>query len=303
MGPPPAIRAERVSYAYQQGRHALDDVSLEIPRGQLVAFVGRNGSGKTTLVKHFNGSLRPARHDRRSRVLVYDAAGVDHDTRSTPMHVLARLVGYVFQNPDRQTFMDSVRAELGFGLRNIGLPAAEAERRIAEALERVDLAGAAGRNPFRLSRGQRQRVALAAILVMQPDVLIVDEPTTGQDRREARNLLEILKAYNRDGRTVIIVTHDMALVAEYADRVVVMQDGRPAADGPSREVFASLQTLRTSNVTPPQVTELGLRLGLGCLLTVEEVRDALLARTNHRLHRAQPAGEEVVERPRVTPSP
>lgn len=297
-----AIRAERLFFAYAGERNVLDDVSLVIPRGQFVAFIGRNGSGKTTLVKHFNGSLRPARRDSVSRVLVFDAAGRAYDTRRTPVHRLARVVGYVFQNPDRQTFMDTVRAELGFGLRNIGVPPAEAARRIDHALERVSLRGLESRNPFRLSRGQRQRVALAAILVMEPDILIVDEPTTGQDRRESRAILEILKEYNRTGRTVLIVTHDMALVGEYADRVVVMRDGRLVADGDPRTVFARPDILRTSNVTVPQLTELGLRLGLGCLLRVEEVRDAILERARG----ASGAGHSAVrERPRgslVTPS-
>jgi energy-coupling factor transporter ATP-binding protein EcfA2 len=276
--PPLAIRAARVSFSYTGEREVLNQVSLVIRRGEFVAFIGRNGSGKTTLVKHFNGSLRPARHDPVSRVLVYDAEGRAYDTRSTPVHVLARLVGYVFQNPDRQTFMDSVQAELSFGPRNIGLPPQETARRIERVLERVALRGLEARNPFRLSRGQRQRVALAAILVMEPDILIVDEPTTGQDRRESRAVLDILKDYNRSGRTVLIVTHDMALVAEYANRVVVMRDGRPIADADPRAVFANGDLLRTSNITAPQVTELSLRLGLGCLLRVGEVRDAVLAR-------------------------
>jgi energy-coupling factor transporter ATP-binding protein EcfA2 len=286
-----AIRVERVSFSYTRERRALDEVSLLIRRGELVAFIGRNGSGKTTLVKHFNGSLRPARRDPVSRVLVYDAGGRAYDTRATPMHILARIVGYVFQNPDRQTFMDTVWAELSFGLRNIGLPPDEAAIRIDQMLSRVALKGTESRNPFRLSRGQRQRVALAAILVMEPDILIVDEPTTGQDRREARHILDILKDYQRSGRTVLVVTHDMALVAEYADRVIVMRDGRPVADGPPQAVFANSDLLRTSNITAPQVTELSLRLGLGCLLRVGEVRDALLARTGWRGHGLAADGE------------
>jgi energy-coupling factor transport system ATP-binding protein len=289
--PPLAIRAARVSFSYTGERDALAEVSLVIRRGEFVAFIGRNGSGKTTLVKHFNGSLRPARRDPQSRVLVYDADGRAYDTRSTPIHVLARLVGYVFQNPDRQTFMDSVQAELSFGPRNIGLSPDETARRIERVLERVALRGLEARNPFRLSRGQRQRVALAAILVMEPDILIVDEPTTGQDRRESRAVLDILSDYNRSGRTVLIVTHDMALVAEYAQRVVVMRDGRPIADADPRAIFARGDLLRTSNITAPQVTELSLRLGLGCLLRVGEVQDALLARVGWRRPPPAPGGE------------
>ncbi|MGH7267883.1 MAG: energy-coupling factor ABC transporter ATP-binding protein [Candidatus Rokuibacteriota bacterium] len=292
-----AIRAERVSFSYTGDREVLDDVSLVIPRGQFVAFVGRNGSGKTTLVKHFNGSLRPARRDAVSRVSVYDAAGREHDTRRTPLHLLARVVGYVFQNPDRQTFMDTVRAELAFGLANIGVPPAEAAARMARALDLVQLAGLEPRNPFRLSRGQRQRVALAAVLVMEPDIIVVDEPTTGQDRRESRNILEILKEYNRRGRTVLIVTHDMALVAEYSDRVIVMRDGRPVADGHPRAVFEDVESLRSSNITAPQVTELGLRLGLGCTLRVSELTASLLARAGGKTgDPASRAGDSVATR-------
>ena len=272
---PPAIEVRHVSHVYPGGNRALADVSLVIARGELLALIGQNGSGKTTLAKHFNGMLKPSGPE--GSVLVHAPSGEALDTRVTPLHRLAPHVVYVFQNPDRQIFNDSVAAELGYGLRNIGVTGAEAARRIGETLEQVGLAATEQFNPFRMSRGQRQRLSIAAAMVMRPSVLVVDEPTTGQDRAEGHFILEVLRRYNADGRTVVIISHDMALVAQYATRVVAMHAGRVLADGEPRRVFARPEPLRLTNITPPQVAVFGLRVGLPGLLTVGEAVERIVA--------------------------
>lgn len=269
------VAARRVSHTYPGGVHALRDVSIDIRAGEFVSFVGRNGSGKTTLVEHFNGMLRPTNQD--GQVLVRTATGRVLDTRRCRLHQLAPTVTYVFQNPDRQIFHDTCAEELAFGLTNIGVHGADAWARIAEALDVMALPGCEDVHPVHLSRGERQRLAIAATMVMRPAVIVVDEPTTGQDRREARLILERLRDYNATGRTVVVISHDMALVAEYATRVVAMRDGGILADGPPVEVFAAGDMLETTNITPPQVTSFCARLGLPGVLSVPEAVEQVKA--------------------------
>jgi energy-coupling factor transport system ATP-binding protein len=276
-----AIEAHNVTHVYPDGTRALQEVSLTVERGELLAFIGQNGSGKTTLAKHLNGMLKPTNRDGTVRVYTTDGQGV-LDTRTTPLHRFAAHVMYVFQNPDRQIFNDTVAAELGYGLGNIGVTGAEAARRIEETLDQVGLHRAQQYNPFRMSRGQRQRLSIAAAMVMQPAVLVVDEPTTGQDRVEGRHILEVLRHYNAEGNTVIIISHDMALVAQFATRVVAMYAGKVLADGDPRSVFRTAETLRLTNITPPQVTLFGLQVGLPGLLTVGEAVERVVAEVGIR---------------------
>ncbi len=271
---PPLIEVLHLTHTYPGGTVALRDVSLDIEACEFVAVIGQNGSGKTTLVEHFNGMLKPT--DTLGRVILHTPEG-DLDTRTTPIFRFARHAVYVFQNPDRQIFHDSVFAEIAYGLRNIGVPTHEHPARIAAALESVELAGTEHRNPFRLSRGQRQRLAIAAAMAMEPAVLIADEPTTGQDRVEAKRLLEFLKRYNESGKTVVMISHDMALVGRYASRVIAMHAGTVLIDGEPRTVFDNAKVLRQTNITPPQVAEFGFAVGLRGLLTVDDAVQAVRA--------------------------
>jgi len=198
---------------------ALDGIDLEIRRGECVAIVGRNGSGKTTLIKHFNGLLHPT--SGSVRVSGRDAA------REGPSR-MARRVGLVFQNPDTMLFADTVTEEVAFGVDNLGLP--DRDLAVSSALARVGLAGAHGHYPRALSRGERQRLAIAAVLAMDTDVLVLDEPTTGLDPQEAGEIMEILRDLQRAGRTVVMVTHCMDLAASSADRVIRMEEGRIIED-------------------------------------------------------------------------
>ena len=271
------VRVQNVSFAY--GAHgsrdvlALSDVSLSLRAGELVAFIGRNGSGKTTLAKHLNGLLKPT----SGQVLVGDV-----DTQTAPVGELARQVGYVFQNPDHQLVLPTVRQEISYGPTRMGLTGMDLEERIAETLERFGLAGMEERHPAVLGRGVRRLTALAAIYAMRPRVLVLDEPTGGLDRRFSSRLMDLLLGLVADGHAIVLITHDMRLVAEYTKRVLLLRDGRIVADDTPQVLFDQPDLLATSGVQPPQVARLAEALRphgiLEGVCTVEAFTDAYLER-------------------------
>jgi energy-coupling factor transporter ATP-binding protein EcfA2 len=271
---------ERLLLEYPPPRRirALDDVSVELTRGTFAAIVGQNGSGKTSLARCVSGYLRPT----RGRVLVDD-----RDVQRLPPATRARHIGYVFQNPDHQLFKESVWDEVAFGLRNLHTERTDLEAQVESTLRRLDLWPQRDRHPFRLSKGDRQRLAIAAIIIMRPHVLIVDEPTTGQDPSRSREIMDLLAELNGEGTTVVVITHVMELVAEYARQVLVLHAGRLLLQGTPREVFAQPKTLAITRTSPPPITRLGLALGLEPLpITIAEARDAILQRL------AEPASHE-----------
>jgi energy-coupling factor transport system ATP-binding protein len=249
-----------------EGTYVLRGIDLVIYPGEFIALIGQNGSGKTTLAKHFNGLLYPTKGD----VLV---DGIS--TRKWKQHSLAQKVGYVFQNPDHQLCCKTVLEELKFGPRNVNIPEKEIEKRVNEVIERLDLVDIVKEDPFSLSKGERQRVAVGSILTMKPDVLVVDEPTTGQDFRGSKYLMEVMLSLNKEGKTIVVITHDMNIAAEYAERVIVLKDGKVLLDGPTRDVFTQTETLSKTFLRPPQVTLISERLGLPPALKVEEMLDML----------------------------
>jgi energy-coupling factor transport system ATP-binding protein len=272
--PEPAIQVEDVVFQYAPGApDILRGVSLCIQRGDFVALIGQNGAGKTTLAKHFNGLLRPSKG--LVRVL-------GTDTRTAGLADLAPTVGYVYQNPDHQIFAQRVHSEVAFGPRNLGLSQAEVDARVAQALALVDLQEYADAFAFSLGRGQRQKLAVASVLAMEPPVLVVDEPTTGLDKPGARAILDLLSRWNADGRTIIVITHDMTLVAERVPRTIVVNDGRILADGATRDVLSDAPLLRQAFLRPPQVTRIAQQLtSLGVspnVMTVEELRAQIKVR-------------------------
>ena len=273
MSAPSAIELHGVEHTYPPDVRALAGVDVTIHRGDFVAIIGKNGSGKTTLAKHFNGLLKPT--NKRGQVLVRRPDGDLQATQQMRLHELAGTIGYVFQNPDRQIFHDSCREELSFGLTNLRVPEAAQADRISRTLRLVGLEGREDANPVHLSRGERQRLAIASTLVMDPEVAVIDEPTTGQDPREAKVILEFLARFNSTGRTVVIISHDMALVAEYATRVIAMRKGVVLADGPPRDVFSRVDVLEQTNIRPPQAAVLAARLGHLGVLTVSEAASAM----------------------------
>jgi energy-coupling factor transporter ATP-binding protein EcfA2 len=259
----PALEARDVSFSYTDGVPALDHVSLSIAPGEFVAIIGQNGSGKTTLVKHLNGLLSPQRGS-------VHLGGVD--MRTLRLGEIARMVGFVFQDPDHQLFCATVEEEVAYGPRHLALDPAELEARVGRALDVCGLAGRRGEDPFLLSKGERQRLAVAAVLALEPRVLILDEPTTGLDHREQRTLLALLRELNGAGRTVIVITHSPWLVAEHASRAVLMAKGRILLDGTVQQLFRASDALAAASFVLPEATQLGLRLGLA-VRSVAELAD------------------------------
>jgi energy-coupling factor transport system ATP-binding protein len=256
-----------LSHVYEDGTRALHGVDLEIKRGEFIGILGQNGSGKTTLVKHFNGLLKPTEG-------TVTAAG--HDTREATIAEMAMTVGYIFQNPDAQIFKMNVREEIAFGPQNVGLSEEEVDGRVREAAEDLEISRLLDKNPFFLSKGEKQRVAVAAVMAMKPDILVLDEPTTGQDFKRAKEIMDLAVRLHAEGQTVVIITHDMNLAAEYCDRVVIMSDGNVLLDAPTREAFLAEEALKASSLRPPQVTALGKALGYGeAWLTVDEAVEML----------------------------
>jgi energy-coupling factor transport system ATP-binding protein len=247
------LRIEQVSFSYPSGVRALEDVSLEIASGECLALVGENGAGKTTLVKLFNGLLQPG----QGTVWVGDWPAKEHSTAE-----LAGRVGFLFQNPDDQLFERSVGREVAFGPRNLGLSPAEVEERVEAALQQVGLAEVADQHPYDLQYNQRKLVALAATLAMRTPVLVLDEPTIGQDAAQRQRVGEIISQLSSEGRTVILISHDLDFVAEHAERVVVMAGGRMLDDGPAVRILAQSETLAQAAVSPPQLVRLAQALSL-----------------------------------------
>jgi energy-coupling factor transport system ATP-binding protein len=258
----PFIGIENVSYSYAGGPRVLDSIDLKVEAGEFLAIVGQNGSGKTTLAKHIVGLLQPA----TGRVTI---DGKDR-AQMRPAET-AREVAYVFQNPDHQIFAATVEEEVAFGPRNFGLPDDEIRRRCDEALEAVGLQNERLSDPFLLSKGERQRLAVASVLVLRPRMLILDEPTTGLDHREQLRMMALVRDLNRSGIAIVIITHTPWLVAEYARRVVLMRKGAKIFDGSVREFFMQDDLLRSSSFRAPEITELSRRFGTLALTTDEFV--------------------------------
>ena len=273
--PAPSIEFDSVSFAYPDGTRALTDLDLRIEPGESVAIVGQNGSGKSTLVRHINGLLRPT----TGRVLIDG-----RDIRQTHVALLARLVGLAFQNPDRQLFAGSASAEVAFGPRNLGLRGSALDARVREALEEVGLGEETATNPYDLGYSRRKLLALASVLAMRTPILILDEPTTGQDARGVARVRSVVARAAGDGRTVIAISHDMRFVAESFRRVVVMQAGQIVLDGAPDVVFAESAwgELRAAYLEPPLPAVAGARLGLGSTPTDGEFVAALEAATPPR---------------------
>lgn len=262
-GEEPIISFKDVWVRYPDGTVAVKGVSLDIYRGEMVAIIGKNGSGKSTLMSLTAGLNKPW----KGKVIV---AGLDVSETST--RELVKHVGYVFQNPDHQLFTNSVEEELAFGPRNFNVGEEEIKRRVEETLEMLELKEMRHYHPHSLSRGQRRRLAVASVLTMHPEILVLDEPTTGQDWGHSVMLMELAKKLNREKNvTVIFITHDMRIVAEYAQRVVLMEDGKILMDTGPRTLFNS-EEITKHNIYPPYITQLSHRIfsNRPPVLTVEE---------------------------------
>jgi energy-coupling factor transport system ATP-binding protein len=260
------IEVENVHFSYPNGVEALKGVSLTIRNGEFVAIMGQNGAGKTTLVKHFNGLLKPSEGKVR----------VDNvETTKTSVAALARNAGFVFQNPDHQLFSETVEDEVAFALKNFGFEAEVIEQRITWALNLLSLTQYRKTSPFLLSGGERKRVALASVLAWNPNTLILDEPTIGQDHQQKEKLRQFVVQMQTQGKTVVIVTHDVEFVAESNPRVVLMKEGTIVADGEGSEILTTPEVLAQSSIVLPQIAQIFMKLApLGLPKNVIDVYDA-----------------------------
>jgi energy-coupling factor transport system ATP-binding protein len=247
------ISIRDLHFVYPRGVEALRGISLEIESGERVAIIGQNGSGKTTLAKQLDALLRPT----RGEVWIDD-----WDTRSKTTAQLARRVGFLFQNPDQQIFKSRVADEVAFGPSRMNLDPAEIEARVESALERAGLAALRDVHPYELQPSERRWVALAAVLAMDTSILILDEPTTGQDAYGIARLGTLIESCRCEGKTIIILSHDIDFVAENCDRVIVMGQGRVLLDGEPHHVLAQGERMAETLVEPPQITRLALALGM-----------------------------------------
>jgi energy-coupling factor transport system ATP-binding protein len=259
------IEVKDLVHVYPNQNKALKGVSMQVRKGEFLAVLGHNGSGKTTLVKHFNGLLSPT----EGEIIV----GGKNSKESTIFEI-GKTVGYVFQNPDHQIFSDTVFEEVSFSPKLRGCSKEEIKERVTEALLAVGMEGTEEEDPFSMTKGQRQRIAVASVLSAKPELIILDEPTTGLDYKEQRQMMELIQNLNKKGHTIIMITHTMWVVAEYAHRVAVIKDGEMSMYGKTREVFKDEDTLMESYLKTPHIVNLSNKLGK-TILSVDELKSCI----------------------------
>jgi len=243
------LETREIEYAYADGTRALSDVSLTIEDGEKIALVGPNGAGKSTLMLMLNGILRPSKGE-----VLFRNKRLDYDSRS--LREVRRRVGMVFQNSDDQLFAPSVYQDVAFGPVNLGFSQEKVKRYVGYALQYVGLLGYEFRPPHHLSGGEKKRAAIAGILAMEPEVMILDEPTSNLDPATSEEIMEMLDELNMGGKTLIISTHDVDLAYRWADEVVLMKDGGVLRRGSGEEVFSDLELIREARLKPPMVVDL-----------------------------------------------
>jgi energy-coupling factor transport system ATP-binding protein len=266
------VEVKNLTFVYPAGVTALRNVNLKINKGEIIAIVGQNGSGKTTLVKHFNGLLLPT----RGNVIVNGC-----DTRNFSTAKLSKSIGYVFQNPDDQIFMNKVYDEVSFGPKNLNLKKEEVRKRVKDALDFVGLWELRNTHPLDLNLDDKKLLAIASIVSMNPDVIILDEPTSGQDHYGIKKVESLIRELSKN-HTVIIISHDMDLVSRVATHIVVMFDSRVIFEGNPRDVFLKTGLLAKTHLKPPLITQLsreikGLRSNI---LTINEFVEELEKKVN-----------------------
>lgn len=236
------VTVDKLSYRHPDGSRAIQDVSFSIRQGEAVAVIGANGAGKSTLLLHLNGCLSPQTGMVRIGELPVTKANIPQ---------IRRLVGMTFQNSDDQLFMPTVLDDVAFGPHNMGLPPQEVDARVESALSAVDALHLRNRPPYRLSGGEKRRVAIATVISMEPEIIVLDEPTTGLDSFGRRKLIGILKNFEH---TRIIATHDLNLVLELCERVILLHEGSIAADGPTKNILGNAELLERCRLEPPSFT-------------------------------------------------
>jgi energy-coupling factor transport system ATP-binding protein len=255
-----AVSLEQVSYSYG-GPASVCEISLQVQQGEFVAILGPNGSGKTTLCKLMIGLLTP----QHGRVKVNG-----RDVATMRVAELASQIGYLYQNPDSQIFADTVFDEIAFGPRNLERSREDMERLVASALETTELLGLEHADPFSLTRGQRQRVALAAILACEPGIIVFDEPTTGLDAPQQEAMMQLLRKFQAQGHSVIVVTHNTEMAMRYAERLILLREGSVVADGPTHEIVADNAAMKAAGQYIPETVAISYALFGSVLLSAQE---------------------------------
>lgn len=243
------LEAKNISYSYDNDTQALKNINLKIKHGEMVAILGKNGAGKSTLFLHFNGIYEPDKGE-----ILVDGEKLKYNKKA--LLKCRQKVGIVFQNPDNQIFAPSVEEDIAFGPLNLKLPRDEVQHRVEEALKRVGMEGFEKRAPHHLSGGQKKRVAIAGILAMKPEIMVLDEPTAGLDPQGALNIMNLLSKLNKEGITIVISTHDVDLVSQYVNKIFVMADGEIIGDGTPKEIFSNEDLIKKANLKLPIISEL-----------------------------------------------
>ena len=274
------LEVKNIKYSYNADYQALKGVSLKVEKGEMVALLGKNGAGKSTLFLHLNGIYRPD----EGQVFI-DGEELKYDKKS--LLKFRQKVGIVFQNPDDQIFAPTVEEDVAFGPLNLGLSMEEVQDRVEDALARVGMSGFEKTAPHHLSGGQKKRVAIAGILAMKPEVMVLDEPTAGLDPQGVVDLSKLLRELNDEGITIIISTHEVDLVPDYAKKVFVLVDGLLIAEGTPKEIFSKPEILDQANLKVPIVTQLfqkleadGIDMENDYPLTIDEAREKFLKLLN-----------------------
>lgn len=243
------LKVKDVFYSYDDGTTALNGINLEVKKGEIVALLGKNGAGKSTLFLQFNGILRPD-----SGEILIDGKPLKYNKKSL---VNARQkVGIVFQNPDDQIFAPTVEEDVAFGPLNLKLPIDEVRKRVTDALRRVGMEGFEKKAPHYLSGGQKKRIAIAGILAMKPEVMILDEPMAGLDPVGAAKIINLLKELNEEGITILISTHDVNIIQDYVDKIFVINDGEIIGDGCPEDIFSKKDLLKKAHLKLPIIARL-----------------------------------------------
>lgn len=243
------LEARNISYSYDDDSQALKNVSLKINDGEMAAILGKNGAGKSTLFLHFNGI-----HEPDDGEILIDGEKLKYNKKALIKY--RQKVGIVFQNPDNQIFAPSVEEDVAFGPLNLKLPMDEVQNRVEEALKRVGMEGFEKKAPHHLSGGQKKRVAIAGILAMSPEIMILDEPTAGLDPQGAIKIMNLLSELNMEGITIVISTHDVDLVSKYVNKIFVMADGEIIDEGTPKEIFSNEDLIEKANLKLPIISEL-----------------------------------------------
>jgi energy-coupling factor transport system ATP-binding protein len=264
-----AIELRDVSFVYADGTRALDQVSTLVRKGEMVGIIGVNGSGKTTLAKTLNGLLKPS----FGSIKIFGK-----DVNAYKQAELVGKVGYVFQNPIHQISCRTVKEEIAFGMKNLGFEEEIIKRNVETLLQRFNLSKFGDAHPYNLSRADQFRVTFASVVAMNPDILVVDEPTTGQDHAQSHEIMNFLQEENKKGKTILVITHHLRFVAQYIQRLMIMLNGKILYDGPTRNAFSNYSLMKSSLIDPPEMSKLSYLLadrGFHGLISVDEFTDRI----------------------------